>query len=72
MAATGHLNGAMVHYRSACDLAPNYGAAHYALAIATRHGQKGKRRKFALYQRNLMAVPNSAIRCSKKSKVEIR
>jgi tetratricopeptide (TPR) repeat protein len=59
LAATGHLNDAIRHYRSACDLAPTYGAAHYALAIALRDmGRRDEAEKeFALYQSKSNGAP---------------
>ena len=46
-------------YLKACELFPQYGAAHYALAMAYRKlgREEASRQQFALYEQNKTAVP---------------
>ena len=50
---------AVEHYRKACDLAPSFGAAHYALALAYRDlGETARAREhFVLHEKERLAVP---------------
>jgi type IV pilus biogenesis/stability protein PilW len=58
-AARHDLKGAVESFRQACELFPDYGPAHYALALAYRSlGQTDESRKeFVLYERNRAGAP---------------
>lgn len=58
-AALGDNEGAAAAFQKACELFPQYGAAHYALAMAYRklgQAQEAKE-QFAEYRTNTLAVP---------------
>lgn len=58
-AARKDLSGAVESYRKACELFPDFGAAHYALALAYRDlGQTEKaQEQFGLYAKNKTGAP---------------
>jgi tetratricopeptide (TPR) repeat protein len=59
LAGNGDTAAAIASYLQACDLFPQYGAAHYALAMAYRKlGRDDESRQhFALYEQNKTTVP---------------
>jgi hypothetical protein len=47
------------HYRKACAITPNFGASHYALALAYRDlARQGKHRASLLYQKDKLGWPS--------------
>jgi tetratricopeptide (TPR) repeat protein len=58
-AAAGDLTAAAAAYQNACDLFPEYGAAHYALALIDRKlgHETESQRHFSIYEQNKTAVP---------------
>jgi tetratricopeptide (TPR) repeat protein len=58
-AAMGELDSAVENYRRACELAPRYGPAHYALGLAYRQsGNTAKAQEhLMLYRANQASVP---------------
>lgn len=57
--ADGDPSGAIEAFRDACDLYPNFGSAHYALALAYRRQGKGEQSntELALYEKNRYDIP---------------
>lgn len=59
LAGLGDITGATVAYQKASELFPQYGAAHYALAMASRKlgREEEARRQFALYEQHKTISP---------------
>ena len=57
--ARGELSSAVDHYRRACEITQNFGASHYALALAHRDlGEKDKAQEhLSLYQKDKLGWP---------------
>ncbi len=57
--AQGEPSLAVDHYRKACEITPNFGASHYALALAYRDlGEKAKAQEhLSLYQKDKLGWP---------------
>lgn len=58
--ARGEPTSAVEHYRKACAITPNFGASHYALALAYRDlGETGKAQEhLLLYQKDKLGWPS--------------
>ena len=59
-AAAGDANGAVASLKKACELFPEYGIAHYALALAYRKlgDQKEAADHFKIYKANIAIIPS--------------